>query len=83
MRNSVRRMRQLLASIGFLGTTTAAWAQTIDVYKLGNCGCCEKWVEHLRGNRFTPQVYDMHDLDSIKQRVASIAQWRPQKTKAE
>lgn len=52
-----------------LNTTAVAWAQTIDVYKLGNCGCCAKWVDHLRSNGFTPRVHDMQDLDPVKQKL--------------
>ena len=47
----------------------AAWAQSIDVYKLDSCDCCAKWVAHLRSNGFTPVVHEVKDLDPIKQKL--------------
>ena len=49
--------------------SAAAWAQTVDVYTLGSCGCCEKWVEHLRANGFTPVMHAMQDLDPVKRKL--------------
>src|SRR5688500_1046520 len=36
------------------------------VYKTPTCGCCAKWVEHMKQNGFTVHVTDMIDLSSIK-----------------
>ena len=36
------------------------------VYKTPTCGCCAKWVEHMKQNGFTVHVTDMNDLSSIK-----------------
>lgn len=69
MKNPVRRMCRLFTAAALLSAAAVASAQTIDVYKLGNCGCCGKWVEHLRSNGFTPRVHDMQDLDPIKQKL--------------
>lgn len=41
-------------------------AAQITVYKSPTCGCCKKWVEHLRKNGFTVAVRDMNDLSEIK-----------------
>jgi hypothetical protein len=40
----------------------------ITVYKSRTCGCCVKWVDHLRANRFDPTVHDKEDedMESIK-----------------
>lgn len=38
----------------------------ITVYKSASCGCCAKWVDHLRANGFTPAVHDEADMDAIK-----------------
>lgn len=38
----------------------------ITVYKSPSCGCCAKWVEHLRANGFAPAVRDMEDLSEVK-----------------
>jgi hypothetical protein len=29
------------------------------IYKTRTCGCCAKWVEHLRANGFAPKVEDV------------------------
>jgi hypothetical protein len=38
----------------------------ITVYKSSTCGCCVKWVDHLRANRFDPTVHDREDMESLK-----------------
>lgn len=38
----------------------------ITVYKSPSCGCCEKWVEHLRHEGFQVETQDMASLDMIK-----------------
>ena len=38
----------------------------ITVYKDPSCGCCKKWVEHLRANGFVPEVHDRSDMDALK-----------------
>lgn len=41
---------------------------TIKVYKDANCGCCNKWVEHLATNGFKVETMDMPDLSLLKQK---------------
>lgn len=41
-------------------------ATPITVYKSPSCGCCGKWVEHLKANGFAPTVRDMDDLSEVK-----------------
>lgn len=36
------------------------------VYKTPTCGCCAKWVEHMKQNGFTVHVTDLNDLSAIK-----------------
>lgn len=38
----------------------------VDVHKDPNCGCCSKWVEHLRQHDFTVRVTDTNDLGAVK-----------------
>ena len=56
---SSRRLMAELAS-GQSGRTP------ITVYKSSTCGCCVKWVDHLRANSFEPTVHDREDMDSLK-----------------
>jgi hypothetical protein len=45
-------------------------AASVDVFKSPTCGCCSKWVEHMRNAGFTVHVTDIPDADlqKIKQR---------------
>ena len=38
----------------------------ITVYKDPSCGCCTKWVEHLRAAGLKPSVHDRSDMDALK-----------------
>jgi hypothetical protein len=40
----------------------------MEVYKSPTCGCCSKWVEHVRQHGFTARVTDLDDraLDALK-----------------
>jgi hypothetical protein len=50
---------------GLLGQVAGA-PTAITVYKSASCGCCAKWVDHLRANGFAPTVHDEADMDAIK-----------------
>ena len=39
---------------------------TITVYKDPSCGCCTKWVDHLRAAGLRPTVHDRSDMDALK-----------------
>jgi hypothetical protein len=43
-----------------------AVAAEIEVYKSPTCGCCGKWVDHLRQNGFNVTVHDEQDMSKIK-----------------
>jgi hypothetical protein len=38
----------------------------VTVYKSPSCGCCAKWVDHLRAAGFTVVVHDTDDMDEVK-----------------
>lgn len=42
---------------------------TATVYKSPSCGCCKKWVAHLRENGFTVETRDRVDMAEIKDRL--------------
>src|SRR5688572_14921678 len=50
------------------GLVLQAAAPQVDVYKTRTCGCCAKWVDHLKANGFAPRVMD----------VPSTAEYRKQ-----
>jgi hypothetical protein len=41
----------------------------ITVYKSSTCGCCTKWVDHLRANGFAPVVHDEEEMDALKDKL--------------
>jgi len=60
-----------LTAIGLIGFRRLAFAQPgppITVYKDPSCGCCAKWVDHMRANGFTASVTETTDMDAIKVR---------------
>lgn len=59
----IAAMGALLAS----GATSAA--PTVEVYKSPTCGCCGKWVEHLRINGFVASVVEVADVDAIRRKA--------------
>jgi len=66
-------MKHSLKAIAFLSLlSTTVWASampTVDVYKSPTCGCCEKWVEHMRANGFRVVT---HDTDNVVQHKARL-----------
>ena len=42
----------------------------LTVYKTPTCGCCAKWVDHMRANGFEARVHDLDDLTAIKSKYA-------------
>ncbi len=40
----------------------------VEVYKTSTCGCCSKWVEHLKQNGFTVKATDVADINEVKVR---------------
>ena len=58
----------------FIGIAApAAWAASgmpvVDVYKSPTCGCCSKWIDHLKANGFTVRSHDTHDVATHKARL--------------
>jgi hypothetical protein len=39
---------------------------TVEVYKSPTCGCCSKWVDHLRAHDFTVRTTDTDQVDAVK-----------------
>ena len=64
--------REFLAAVG-VGAVAAAWPRraaaapaTMTVYKSAACGCCAKWVAHIKAAGFAVTVKDTDDVDSVK-----------------
>ena len=68
--------RRIAPTLALLGLVAAALAQAapapeIEVFKNPSCGCCGKWVEHMRQAGFRVTVQDVQDV-SAKRRELGI-----------
>lgn len=52
---------------GALTRAPAPPPPTITVYKSPTCGCCTKWIAHLRSAGFTVVAHDTDDLNGVQQ----------------
>lgn len=58
----------LIAALG----STHVWAQSsaaVEVFKSPHCGCCGKWVEHLRQNGFQVNTHDVEDVTAARKKM--------------
>lgn len=66
-------MKKAFGLFIFLSATTGlALAQTypvVEVYKSPTCGCCSKWVEHLKSNGFKVNAHDVADVNAERKRL--------------
>ncbi len=60
----------LTVFVGVVAIAAQRPAPTMEVYKSPTCGCCSKWVEHVRSGGFTVKVTELADaeLDSLKEK---------------
>lgn len=74
MRSRVWMFAGVLGVIAVTGATAAMFTESPDVatevvvYKDPNCGCCAKWVDHMRRNGFDVKVEDTGNMAAVKQR---------------
>jgi hypothetical protein len=70
-RNSVMKLnRYALLLISLLGASAAmAQATVVEVFKSPYCGCCGKWVEHLRQSGFEVKTHDVEDVPAVRQKL--------------
>lgn len=58
----------LIAAFG----SAHVWAQSsaaVEVFKSPYCGCCGKWVEHLRQNGFQVNTHDVEDVTAARKKM--------------
>ena len=56
---------------------SAADLPSVTVYKSPSCGCCVKWVEHMRKAGFEVTVNDVDNVHPVKMRVGVPRQKAP------
>jgi hypothetical protein len=72
-----RRRLMSLLGVGLTGVAVAATTggspvdqaqgPAITVYKTATCGCCGKWVDHMKKAGFAVRTVDTDDLTEVKQ----------------
>ena len=62
-------LQLLLVGSFSVSALAASEAPTVDVYKSPSCGCCGKWVDHMRANGFNVRSHDTHDVAQHKYRL--------------
>ncbi len=55
-----------IANITAISMPGPAFAAEVMVYKSPWCGCCKKWIAHMRANGHSVHVQNMENLDMIK-----------------
>lgn len=46
----------------------------IEVYRSPSCGCCGKWIQHLKENKFSVKDYVTNDVQLIKDKYGVSAE---------
>ena len=65
----------LAATLLSLGSAIALAAPdaVVDMYKNANCGCCDKWAEHMERNVFKVRTHVVPDASAYRQRAGMPA----------
>ena len=56
----------VLILTGIVGITAQGRQATVEVYKSPTCGCCSKWVDHLRSHGFEVRTTNTDTVDQLK-----------------
>ncbi|MBZ0105470.1 MAG: DUF411 domain-containing protein [Sulfuricella denitrificans] len=63
------KITAVLAGVILSHNALAAQFPAVDVYKSPYCGCCGKWVEHLRQNGFEVRTHNVADVQAERSRL--------------
>jgi hypothetical protein len=64
-RNSFIALVVTLTSLAIVAGQQKQAGPLVEVFKTPTCGCCSKWVEHMRTSGFIVRTTDMNDLSQI------------------
>ena len=71
-----RKFALALAPLALLACASSAAAATLAVTKTASCGCCAKWVEHMKKAGFTVTVRNVEDVTPTAKRLSVPAKLR-------
>lgn len=65
----------IAATLFCLGSAAALAAPdaVVDMYKNANCGCCDKWAEHMERNGFKVRTHEVPDASEYRARAGMPA----------
>jgi hypothetical protein len=64
---TILRLLSSTALVALLGAPLAAEeATTVTVYRSPTCGCCTKWVDHLKEAGFAVEMREVRDVTPVK-----------------
>jgi hypothetical protein len=66
MKNLNRLILAIAVTAVSAGGAGAQSAPAVAVFKTATCGCCAKWVEHLRASGFAPTATNVDDINAVK-----------------
>lgn len=56
----------LACALLLIAATGQADEDTLTVYKTPGCGCCERWIEHLRAAGFEVEAHNAGNLNALR-----------------
>jgi hypothetical protein len=66
MRRTAFTLAAFLLVAATVGPTAQSGQPAVEVYKDPTCGCCSKWIDHLRSHGFTVHATDSAKMDEVK-----------------
>ncbi len=57
-------MKSIMAGALTLAAFSVSAGGTVEVYKSPTCGCCSKWIDHLREEGFTVNAHDVGNKEA-------------------
>ncbi len=77
MKSSWRTLLALVVLVVGVGATASymlipgkVMAADVVVYKSPTCGCCKKWVSHMRENGFSVEVHEQYNVTPVKDKYS-------------
>lgn len=55
-----------VVALGAAATLPARAADAVDVYKSPSCGCCGKWIDHLKQAGFEVNTHNVTDIPAAR-----------------
>ncbi|MDP6435807.1 MAG: DUF411 domain-containing protein [Gammaproteobacteria bacterium] len=65
-RKLLRQLALILGTTPIIGIAETGAGPHVQVYKSRTCGCCNKWIDHLRAAGFAVEASNVEDVDVYK-----------------